>query len=128
MRAQREMGESSASVLDKARCKIEVGRTELALGHPRQAVQNTRAADEMLRESRGEHWADANLVQGQALLILHEDEEAAVALGHATEAFDPAPMRRWAQSWMTVAEAYDRLHDHEQSIIAAQKALACVGL
>ncbi|WP_459799733.1 helix-turn-helix domain-containing protein [Herbidospora sp. RD11066] len=128
VRAQRELGESSASVLDKARCQIELGRTELAMGNPRAAVENARAADDMLRESRGEHWADANLVQGQALLILHEDEEAAVALGHATEAFDPAPMRRWAQSWMTVAEAYDRLHDHDQSIIAAQKALACVGL
>nr|WP_062340162.1 helix-turn-helix domain-containing protein [Herbidospora sakaeratensis] len=128
LRAQREMSESSASVLDKARCQIELGRTELALGNPRQAVENTRVADEMLRDSRGEHWADANLVQGQALLILHEDEEAAVALNHATEAFDPAPMRRWAQSWLTVAEAYDRLHDHDQSIIAAQKALACVGL
>lgn len=128
LRALRELGESSASVLDKARCNIELARAELALGHPREAVQYARVADEALRESGGEHWADANLVQGQALLLLHEDEEAAVALGNANESFDPAPMRRRAQSWMTVAEAYDRLHDHDQSILAAQKALACVGL
>jgi transcriptional regulator with XRE-family HTH domain len=128
LRAQRELSESSTSTLDRARCHLELARAEMLLRRPETAVEQARLGRDILSDSPREHRGYAQLVLGQALLMVGREDDAAAELIVAGEQLDTTPTHKAAQNWMTAAEAFLQLGKHDRSTKAYQKALACAGL
>lgn len=130
VRALRELQESSAGTAPIARCLLNLARAEMLLDNPEEAIQHAEAALALAVEGTSKALlADAHLVLGQAYWMRHRDEEALAELNSAAEKLDGlAPTRKTAESWQTAAETLGRLGDHEASMAAYRKALACAGL
>jgi tetratricopeptide (TPR) repeat protein len=128
-RALRELKQSSAATSDVARCELNIARAEMALGHPEKAVEHAQTAREITDESNGGVLADAHLVLGQAYFLLRRDEQSAAELAAASSWLARVPAtRQTAESWQIAAETLSGLGDHDASVVAYKRALACAGL
>ncbi|MEZ0075827.1 helix-turn-helix domain-containing protein [Planotetraspora sp. GP83] len=130
VRALRELKESSAGTGSIARCELNIARAEMALGNPDKAAEHALVAREMAADgTQVAVLADARLVLGQAYWLQRRDEESLAELGASTESLERLPTtRKAAESWQAAAETMGRLGDHDASIAAYQRALACAGL
>jgi tetratricopeptide (TPR) repeat protein len=129
VRADRELGESAAGVVERAIVAIHLARAEMALGNATKAVDYALSAHGMLDEMTRGLRSEAHQVLGQAYLMLGREAEAAAEIALAAEWLDQAPRsRRTTQGWMTTAAALERLDDEEASATAYHRALAGAGL
>jgi tetratricopeptide (TPR) repeat protein len=129
MRALRELKESSAGTTAIARCELNIARAEMALGHPEKAVEHAQAAREIVDENNGAVLADTHLVLGRAYFLMRRDDKSAAELAAASSWLARVPAtRQTAESWQVVAETLGGLGDHDASVVAYQRALACAGL
>jgi transcriptional regulator with XRE-family HTH domain len=129
VRTYRELAESAASKVDVARCAVLLARVELALGQPDQAVEHALAAQGLLDDSIPELRAEVHIVLGQGYRYLGRHEEAEAEISESGPWLERAlPSRAAAQGWLETADALYGMRDHEASVSAYKRALACAGL
>ncbi|RCG28197.1 XRE family transcriptional regulator [Sphaerisporangium album] len=129
LRSEQELTETFGSAVDRARCAIELAKVEMVLGNPDQALVYARKAGDLVQDRPRALRADAQLLLGNALLLLGQVEQAAAELAAAEDLLASAPATgEVAEGWLTAATALERLDDGEASVTAYQRALACVGL
>ncbi|WP_449062765.1 helix-turn-helix domain-containing protein [Planomonospora algeriensis] len=129
VKVEKELGESSASSMDKMRCAMSLARAELLMGAPDRAETHIRAVCAMLDGMPEDLQADARLMAGQTFAQLGNAEEASRELSAAAELLEPLPVTRYsAYSWLTAARILERIDETDRSVEAYQRALACAGL
>ncbi|MEV1199306.1 helix-turn-helix transcriptional regulator [Microbispora rosea] len=129
LRAQREMEAAATSTFERALGALDLAWAEIVLHHPEQAIEYARAVVDLVRGTPGWMETRAALLLSQAHFLLHQDEEAAAELDTVSQWLENAPpTRKTAEDWMTLAEMRRRTGGEEQSVVAYQRALACVEL
>ncbi|SDG21632.1 Helix-turn-helix [Sinosporangium album] len=129
LRAERELAQTSASTVDRARCALELASVELRLGQADRAADYAKSAQHMLTEANRSLGADSHLLLGRAYSALGRGDEAAGELRGVRDLLTQLPLsRRTAQTWYAAAETMESFGDHEGSVDAYRRALACAGL
>jgi transcriptional regulator with XRE-family HTH domain len=129
LRGERELAESSAGTVDMARGAVQLAMVEVSLGNAAKAAEYARRGRDMLDERTPGLLVEAQLVLGNALLLLDESDEAAAALAAVEVTLGHSPVsRKAAEGWLTAATALEQLDDGEASVTAYHRALACAGL
>ncbi|GAA5045921.1 hypothetical protein GCM10023259_019310 [Thermocatellispora tengchongensis] len=129
LRCRRELAESSAGVGDRAECEVELAMVELSLGNRDKAMAHAEAACELVTESAMRTDPDCSLVLGAALAAAGRGEEARDAIAAARRNLERVTLASaTAPQWRAVAEVLESAEDHEGSVAAYQRALACAGL
>ncbi|WP_084962357.1 helix-turn-helix domain-containing protein [Thermoactinospora rubra] len=128
-RVEREMSETSASTVDRARLLVCLATAALLTGEPGDAVTAARDAQALIPGHSHVLRAEAGLLLALALGAVGRAEEGLEAVRSIQAPLDGVPdSRRVAGTWFGVAETYERLGDSEDAVEAYRRALACAGL
>lgn len=129
LRAERELRETSASTLELAGCYYVLAMTEVALGHPEQAVEYARKSIDLNNNMSIELHTETQVVLAQAYLLLGRTDEAATEIKSALEFLVTEPPNRMtARIWLTAAAVLEGIGDQEASTLAYMRAMECGGL
>ncbi|GII90085.1 hypothetical protein Ssi02_03160 [Sinosporangium siamense] len=129
LRAERELAQTSASTLDRARCAVELASVELRMGQAEKAGDHARAAQGLLSEANRSMRVDCHLLLGRAYRAMGRPGEAEGELRDMRELLAQLPQsRKTAATWYAAAETLESMGDYRASVDAYQQALACVGV
>lgn len=129
LRAERELGASSASTVDMGLCLTTQARAELALDRPLEAAALARRATDLLQHTKGIVMAKAYTVLGEACERLGRREEAVAALSQAVEFLEKMEAHRpAARTWFDLAELLGAAGRPDGQKAAFQRALSCMNL
>ncbi|MET8054756.1 helix-turn-helix transcriptional regulator [Streptosporangium sp. NPDC005286] len=129
LKVEKELAESSASLIDKMRCAMNLVRAELLLAQPERAEERMRFVCDLLDGMPKVMQAEARLLHGETLAELGLQEQASQELLAGTECLEQAPETRFtAHAWLTAARVLERIDEPDRSVHAYRRALAGVGL
>ncbi|MEV4890786.1 helix-turn-helix transcriptional regulator [Nonomuraea sp. NPDC055795] len=129
LQAEDELAQSSASTLDRARCRIEIARTEIIAGETAAAAVSAQAALDLLPEGAPALEAEAHFILGRAYSYLGHPKEAKQSVQAVRSWLAPLPdSGRIAGAWYAAAEGFEQLGETEEAVGAYQRALASAGL
>ncbi len=129
LRALGELKESSSSVVDVIYCSIYLAQAELALGDLDTALGYAQQAMDLIGDNNPHLHSEVHLLLGQIYFMQRRDEACSTELSVAGESLKHlSATRKVAESWQHAADTMAQLGDHDASVDAYQRALACVGL
>ncbi|MEU8200022.1 helix-turn-helix transcriptional regulator [Streptosporangium sp. NPDC049046] len=129
LKAEKELAESSASLIDKMRCAMNLVRVELLLARPDRAEKHMNFVCGLLDGMPKALQAEARLLHGETLAALGMQAEASRELSAGAECLEQAPETRFtAHAWLTAARVLERIDEPDRSVDAYKRAMACVGL
>ena len=129
IRASQELGETSASTVDRGNGQLELARLDLITGRYEQAIAHASAGRDLLPGTTRAMEAEAHLMLSQGYAGLNQRTEAESELATVRTWLSPLPASRSvAGTWYAAADAMERLGDGDGAVEAYQRALTCAGL
>ncbi|MFI6326400.1 helix-turn-helix domain-containing protein [Nonomuraea sp. NPDC050556] len=128
-RALGDMEQTSAGVVDVARCKIEIARAEIMAGNLDQTIVDAAEGLSLLPATAPSVGLEGDLLLSRAFGATGRFSEAREHIDRARDWLEPIPdARRTAGAWYATAETLELLGEGEEAVGAYQRALACAGL
>ncbi|MFF0306127.1 helix-turn-helix domain-containing protein [Streptosporangium sp. NPDC004379] len=128
-RLQGELQESSASMINKLRCTMNLVRAELLLSRPEQANEHIRTAYDILDGMPQALQAEVRMLLCETLAEVGMHEKALQEFHRAEQALTHLPSTRsTAHLWLTAAQVLERIDEPAREADAYRRALACVDL
>lgn len=124
-----ELGETSASTVDRARSMIELARAEIIMGSLEEAVDHAGSGRDLLPDSARALSSQGDLLVSRACGGLGRFTEARAHVHNVYEWLDQVPdSLSVAGTWYAAAETMEQIGEGEAAVGAYQRALACAGL
>jgi transcriptional regulator with XRE-family HTH domain len=124
-----ELVQSSASLLDQANCRIELGKAEIIDGEFEAGIGHIIEGRSLVPPTVRSVGAEADLLLANAFASKGRFSEAEERMVAVREWLSGLPeSRRLAGTWYAAAETLDQLGSADAAVEAYERALACAGL